>query len=1135
MIGAAAFAQGGLHLFSAQPGIDNPLIEYPDRGWEQILRDQYAYDDSFTFVCAPNDTHMCRLRAFTQNGVVKRIEQNYDGAFYRDPQGNSSSAHWNPRGCPKGYTLHQRVYGPYRAKYPMVRRGWKEWADDDFPSLSDDPGLRDRYQFSTRGDDDFVRVSWDEVDSYVARALQAIAETYSGDEGRRRLLQADGYEPEMLEHWEESGVRTMKLGSSLPLHGVAGKFSLFRFANMLGLLDASVRGVGEAEAVGARDWSEYTWRGDQAPGFPFVHGLQATEVDMNDMRHSRLMVIVGKNLVENKMPDSHWFQESIERGGKVVSIVPEYSAQSTKSDYWIPVRAGLSDTALMLGLAKGLIDRDAIDRPFLQRFTDMPLLVRLDTLQRLRADEVFDGYTSDLDPDGPSFALHGLTADQHERNGDRVVFDETSGELRALNREDVGARIDEKGLNPRLDHEATITLTDGTAVEVMTVLSMYRRHLADYDLDSVVEITGAPRHLIEQLLDDMTTLRPVAFHVGEGVNHYFHATLHNRAMYLLAMLLGSIGVSGGGVSTWAGNYKGGVFQAAPWFGPGVGGFVNENPFDPLTDPTDRYSSSNLRHMIHGEDVSYWGYGDRPLVVDTPEDGRRVFTGITHMPTPTKVIWYNNANLINQAKWHYELVKNVNPKIDLIVDQQIEWTGSAEFADIVLPANSWMESKTWEMGASCSNPFLQVWKGGIDPLNDTRDDIAIFAGIADALTELTGDQRFSQHFMFASEPEVYIDRVLAGSWTTEGYNVADLTGGRYGVSGGALMQYRSYPRIPFKEQIDDNLPFYTDTGRMHAYVDIPEAIEYGENLIVHREAVEATPYLPNVIVSTSPFLRPRDYGIAAEDIDGDARTVRNLMMPWSEVKTTTNPLFDQGFNLLCLTPKSRHSVHSSWSVTDWHWLWASSFSDPYRVDIRQPGVGEPQLHMNPDDASALGVANGDYVWVDCNPKDRPYRDADEDTGFLEVARLLVRAAFNPAYPPGVTMLKHAFSMATPRTIRAAAERTDGRALAETTGYQSTFRSGSQQSITRGWAPPMHQTDSLFHKRAGGLGFVYGFDVDNHAINTVPKETVVRVTKAEDGGLNGQGSWSRGRAGSMPSEEDDVMRAYLAGDLTTVKGA
>ncbi len=1124
-----------LLALEAFPGVDNPLLTYPNRGWEQIYRDQYAYDSSFTVICAPNDTHMCRLRAFSRNGIVTRLEQNYDGANYADPQGNTSTAHWNPRGCLKGFTLHRRVYGPYRLRAPMVRSGWKEWADDGFPSLSDDPDLRARYRFDDRGNDTFIRLTWDEVDDYAARGLEAIARTYSGDDGRRRLIDEDGYEPEMLEFWEGSGVRTMKFGSSLPVHGVAGKFGLFRFANMLALLDADVRGVGPDEAVGARDWSEYTWRGDQAPGFPFVHGLQTSEVDFNDLRKSRLLIQVGKNLVENKMPESHWFQEIIERGGKIVSIVPEYGPQSSKSDYWIPVRAGLSDTAIFLYLAKELIDRDLYDLEFVKRFTDLPLLIRLDDLTRVHAGEVFADHGPLLDPEGPSFTLHAMTPEQYEQIGDRVVRD-TSGQLRAISREHVGDRLAEAGVDPEVDWRGTITLADGSEVEVATALNLYREHLADYDVDTVADITGSPKELLEQLLDDVATIRPMSIQVGEGVNHYFHATLHNRATYMVSMLTGQIGIPGSGVSTWAGNYKGGIFHAAPWFGPGVGGYVNEDPFNPLLSETDAYDFDNIHHYIHGEETSYWGYGDRPLVVDTPTEGRKVFTGRTHMPTPTKVLWYNNANLINQAKWAYHLIKHTNPKIDMIVDQQIEWTGSAEFADIVLPANSWLEFETLEMGGSCSNPFLQLWKGGISPLYDSRDDVAIFAGVARALAGLTGEPRFADYFKFASEgrPEVYLDRVLKGSFTTEGYTVDDIMSGKYGEPGGALMQYRTYPRIPFWEQVNDSLPFYTDTGRLNAYCDLPEAIEYGENLIVHREAVEATPYLPNVIVSTSPWIRPNDYGIDPADLDADRRQVRNIKMSWPEVRRTVNPLFEEGYRFLCLTPKSRHSVHSSWAVTDWHWIWNSNFGDPHRTETRMPGVGDAQLHMSPTDARGLGLESGDWVWIDANPADRPYVGASPEDPFYESARLMARVTYNHSYPPGVTMIKHAFYMATPRTVRAQESRADGRALADT-GYQSSFRHGSQQSLTRGWAPPMHQTDSLFHKRAAGMGFIFGFDVDNHAINTVPKETLVRITLAEPGGLGGRGVWSGATTGHSPGGESKFMQRYLAGQVVTIKGA
>ena len=41
----------------------------------------------------------------------------------------------------------------------------------------------------------------------------------------------------------------------------------------------------------------------------------------------------------------------MERGGKIVTITPEYSPPATKSDYWIPIRPA-TDTALFLGITR---------------------------------------------------------------------------------------------------------------------------------------------------------------------------------------------------------------------------------------------------------------------------------------------------------------------------------------------------------------------------------------------------------------------------------------------------------------------------------------------------------------------------------------------------------------------------------------------------------------------------------------------------------------------------------------------------------------------------------------------------------------------------------------------------------------
>jgi nitrate reductase alpha subunit len=338
-----------------------------------------------------------------------------------------------------------------------------------------------------------------------------------------------------------------------------------------------------------------------------------------------------------------------------------------------------------------------------------------------------------------------------------------------------------------------------------------------------------------------------------------------------------------------------------------------------------------------------------------------------------------------------------------------------------------------------------------------------------------------------------------------------------------------------------LPFWTDTGRLNSYCDIPEAIQHGENFIVHREGPEATPYLPNVIVSSNPLIRPDDFGISRDALHWDERTIRNVKLPWNEVQKTKNPLWEKGFQFYFLTPKTRHRVHSSWSTVDWHNIWDSSFGDPYRRDRRLPFFSEHQLHMNPEDAQAMGINNGDYVYVESNEEDRPYRGWQKDLQSpdpvarrrAKTARLMLRVTYNTSYPRGVVMAKHAPFIATEKTVLAHEDPAgDGRCRSKDTGYQANLRYGCQQSCTRNWLMPMHQTDTLFHKAKLKMGFMFGGEADNHAVNTVPKETLVRIVKAEAGGLDGKGVWEPGTTAFAPANETPQNLQYLTGAFVRV---
>jgi len=60
-------------------------------------------------------------------------------------------------------------------------------------------------------------------------------------------------------------------------------------------------------------------------------------------------------------------------------------------------------------------------------------------------------------------------------------------------------------------------------------------------------------------------------------------------------------------------------------------------------------------------------------------------------------------------------------------------------------------------------------------------------------------------------DIYMQRLLDSSGTTSGYTVKDVMDGKYGEPGSALLMFQTYPRIPYWEQVHDNMPFHTDTG------------------------------------------------------------------------------------------------------------------------------------------------------------------------------------------------------------------------------------------------------------------------------------------------------------------------------------
>ena len=96
--------------------------------------------------CSPNCTGSCGQLAFVRDGVIVKIQQ---AADYPDGA-------YNPRGCMKGLSYLNQVYGEDRIKTPLIRTG-------------------------ARGSGEFRQASWEEVLDRIASELKRIGDTWGWD------------------------------------------------------------------------------------------------------------------------------------------------------------------------------------------------------------------------------------------------------------------------------------------------------------------------------------------------------------------------------------------------------------------------------------------------------------------------------------------------------------------------------------------------------------------------------------------------------------------------------------------------------------------------------------------------------------------------------------------------------------------------------------------------------------------------------------------------------------------------------------------------------------------------------------------------------------------------------------------
>jgi anaerobic selenocysteine-containing dehydrogenase len=142
-----SFLKGSAVVAGAAAGLTVPLgARPPNAERDYDVAGSLLVDRVVRTTCSPNCTGSCGQLAFVRDGVIVKVQQ---AADYPD-------AAYNPRGCMKGLSYLNQIYGEDRIARPMIRTG-------------------------ERGSGEFREVTWEEALDRIAADMRRIGDTWGWD------------------------------------------------------------------------------------------------------------------------------------------------------------------------------------------------------------------------------------------------------------------------------------------------------------------------------------------------------------------------------------------------------------------------------------------------------------------------------------------------------------------------------------------------------------------------------------------------------------------------------------------------------------------------------------------------------------------------------------------------------------------------------------------------------------------------------------------------------------------------------------------------------------------------------------------------------------------------------------------
>jgi len=229
-----------------------------------------------------------------------------------------------------------------------------------------------------------------------------------------------------------------------------------------------------------------------------------------DIQNSTCILIMGSNAAENHPISFKWVTKAQEKGATLIHVDPRFTRTSAKADFYAGIRSG-ADIAVLGGMIKYILDNDLIFRDYVVNYTNASFIVG-DKFKF--EDGMFSGY------------------DKSTRSYDKSTW---------------AFAMDADG-NPKKDP----TLADPNCV-----YQLLKKHYARYDLDKVVSISGMKKENLVKLYETYAATGKAdqagTIMYAMGWTQHTVGVQNIRAMAMIQLLLGNIGIAGGGVNALRGE------------------------------------------------------------------------------------------------------------------------------------------------------------------------------------------------------------------------------------------------------------------------------------------------------------------------------------------------------------------------------------------------------------------------------------------------------------------------------------------------------------------------------------------------------------------------------------------------------